>query len=236
VDPLSATISTGSDKLDGLLNGGLRPEFIHLVYGEAETGKSTLAMQCAVNCARKSRKTVFLDAEGTFSSRRLTQIAGGDVKEIAPYIILARPVSFREQSAIVDKLDDYLSQGVSLVVVDTITSLYSAKLSEDPKSTFRLNRELNKQMAYLAQIAKSRKIATLVTSQVRSVFATGEFDLEPVARRVLKFWSNAVISLRLTQQESVIRAILEKHPQWLQPKSCFLKIVEEGIRDYELKE
>jgi DNA repair protein RadB len=181
VKALNLTIPTGSDRLDELLNGGLAPELMHLVYGEAETGKTTLAIQCAVNCARIGHKTVYLDSEGTFSAKRLIQIAAGDTKEIASYIILARPTSFNEQSALLDKLDSYLTEKVGLIVVDTITSLYSAELGEESKNTFKLNRELNKQMAYLAQIVKTRKIAMLVTSQVRSVFTAREVDFEPVA-------------------------------------------------------
>lgn len=233
MNTLNPPISTGSDRLDELLNGGITAEFMHLIYGEAETGKTTLAMQCAVTCARKGYKTIYVDSEGTFSAKRLTQITGGDAREIAPSIILARPVSFKEQTAILDKLDSYLTQKVGLVIVDTITSLYSAELGEESKTTFKLNRELNKQMAYLAQIVKTRKIAALVTSQVRSVFSAREVDFEPVARRVMKFWSNVVISLKLTPQDGVVRAVLEKHPRRLQPESCFLRIVAEGIRDYK---
>jgi DNA repair protein RadB len=233
VNALNRTISTGSDRLDELLNGGLSPELVHLVYGEAETGKTTMVIQCAANCARAGYKTIYIDSEGTFSAKRLTQIAAGDIKEIASDIILARPASFKQQSAILDKLDSYLTDKVGLIVVDTISSLYSAELGEESKSTFRLNRELNRQLACLAQIAKTRKIAALVTSQVRSVFTAREVNFEPVARRVMKFWSNVVIDLKLTPQDGVIRAVLEKHPQRMRPESCFLRIVEEGIRDYE---
>ncbi|HVP40353.1 MAG TPA: ATPase domain-containing protein [Candidatus Krumholzibacteriaceae bacterium] len=230
---MNPTISTGSNRLDELLNGGLTAEFMHLVYGEAETGKTTVAIQCAVNCARMGYKTIYIDSEGTFSARRLTQIAASDAKEIASNIILARPATFKEQSAILDNLDSYLTKKVGLIVVDTISSLYSVELGGESKSTFKLNRELNKQMAYLAQIVKTRKIAALATSQVRNVFTAHDVNLEPVARRVMKFWANVVISLKLTQQNGVVRAVLEKHPRRLQPASCFLRIVEEGIKDYE---
>ena len=100
------TISTGVNRLDELLSGGFAPETMHLLYGEAETGKTALAMQCAVNCACVGYKTIFIDSEGTFSAKRLTQIAVGSVQEIAPNIILAKPKTFKEQTAILDKLDD----------------------------------------------------------------------------------------------------------------------------------
>lgn len=229
---LRPTIPTGSSGLDELLNGGCVAETMHLLYGEAETGKTTLAIQCAVNCARIGYKTIFIDSEGTFSAKRLTQIAVGDIQEVAPNIILGKLSTFKEQSAILDKLDEYITEKVGLIVMDTITSLYSAELGGESKETFKLNRELNRQMARLAQIVKTRKVAALVTSQVRSVFMAREVDFEPVARRVLKFWSNVVINLKLTSQSGVIRAVLETHPQRLRSQSCLLRIVEEGIKDY----
>lgn len=229
---LRPQIPTGSDGLDELLNGGLAAETMHLLYGEAETGKTTLALQCAVNCAKMGYKTIYIDSESTFSAKRLTQIASGTVQEVAPNIILAKPTTFKEQTAILDKLDRYLTEKVGLIVVDTVTALYSAELGGASKETFKLNRELNRQMAYLAQIVKTRKVVGLVTSQVRSVFMAHEVDFEPVARRVLKFWSNVVIDLKLTSQNGVIKAVLEKHPQRLRPQSCLLRIVEEGIKDY----
>jgi DNA repair protein RadB len=232
VNRLRPTIPTGSSGLDELLNGGLAADIMHLLYGEAETGKTTLAIQCAVNCTRAGYKIIYIDSEGTFSAKRLTQIASKDVQEVAPSIILAKPATFKEQTAILDKLDEYVTEKVGLIIVDTITSLYSAELGGETKTTFKLNRELNRQMACLAQIAKTHKIATLVTSQVRSVFMAHEVNFEPVARRVLKFWSNVVINLKLTSQNGVIRAVLEKHPKRLRPQSCLLRIVEEGIKDY----
>jgi DNA repair protein RadB len=233
VKHLAPTISTGSSRLDELLSGGLTAQTMHLLYGEAETGKTTLAIQCAVNCARVGYKTIFIDSEGTFSAKRLTQIAIDSIQEIAQDIILARPKTFKEQTAILDRLDDYVTEKVGLIAVDTITSLYSAELGGESKITFKLNRELNRQMASLAQIAKTRKVAVLVTSQVRSVFMAREVDLEPVARRVLKFWSSVVINLKLTQQSGVVRAVLEKHPKSLRPQDCLLRIVEKGIEDYQ---
>jgi len=225
-------ISTGCGGLDELLNGGFAVETMHLLYGEAETGKTTLAIQCAINCARIGYKTIYVDSEGTFYAKRLMQIASRDAQRVAPEIILARPKTFKEQTAIFDSLDEYLTEKVGLIIVDTITALYSAEVGGESKETFKLNRELNRQMACLAQIVKTRKVPALVASQVRSVFAVNEVGFEPVARRVLKFWSSVVINLKLTSQRGVVRAVLEKHPQRLRPQSCLLQIVEEGIRDY----
>jgi len=231
VDPLQRVISTGCGFLDKLLGGGLPVNGVSLIYGEAEMGKTSLVMQCAVSSARMGYKTIFIDSDDTFSSRRLSQIAYSDFKEVSPFIVLVKPATFKEQALAIDRLDDYITKKVRLVVVDTITSLYRAELGE-PKENFALNRELNRQVACLAQTAKTHGVATLITSQVRSIFEEGGESVEPVATRVLKFWSNIVIELKNTGQMHVIKAIIKKHPERKRPVSCYLKIERMGIREY----
>ncbi len=204
---------------------------VTLVYGEAETGKTSLAIQCAVNAARMDYKTIFVDSDDTFSPVRLSQIAEKDVDDVAPSIALVKPTTFQEQASAIDRLDEYLTKTVGLVIVDTVTSLYRMELGE-PKKTFTLNRELGRQMACLAQIAKTRKIVVLVNSQVRSVFLEGVVMVEPVATRVLKFWADIVLNLKHTGQSRTLKAVLEKHPDRKRTISRYFTIGKTGIRDY----
>ena len=226
-------IPTGCGSLDELLEGGLPADGVSLVYGEAETGKTSLAIQCTVNCARMDYKTIFIDSDGMFTSKRLSQIAYYDYEEISPRIILMRPTSFQEQALVADHLEEYTTEKVGLIVVDTVTSLYRAELGGEQKESFALNRELNRQLACLAQIAKTRKIATLVTSQVRSILAQESVSMEPVATRVLKFWSDVVLNLKHSGQTRVVRAVLEKHPERKKLGSCYFRIERTGISDYK---
>ena len=229
---LQRRISTGCPSLDKLLGGGLPSDGISLVYGEAETGKSSLAIQCAVNCARAGLKSIFIDSDGTFSSRRFSQIAYKDYETVSPFIVLIKPTTFQEQVQALDHLENYITKNVGLLVVDTITSLYRVELG-GKKGTFEMNRELNRQIAYLSEVATSHNVATLITSQVRSVFLRDQVAVEPVATRVLKFWSKVVLSLKPTGQTRIIEAILEKHPMRKRRASCYLMISRVGIRDYE---
>jgi len=228
---LQHMVPTGCDSLDELLDGGLPADGVSLVYGEAETGKSSLAVQCAVNCARMGYKSIFIDTDGTFSSTRLSQIAYYDYEKISPLIILMRPTTFQEQVVAIDHLEEYVTKKVGLMVVDTITSLYRAELGSS-KQTFALNRELNRQVAIFAQIARAHKTAALLTSQVRSIFVEDQVGVEPVATRVLKFWSDVVLNLKHTGQTRVIKALLEKHPERKPSMSCYVKIEKTGLRGY----
>ena len=228
-------IPTSCEAIDKILQGGIPLESVSLVYGEAETGKTTLAIQCAVNCARQGYKTLFVDCDGTFYARRLSQIAIGDFKDIAELIILMKPDNFGEQAIVIDRLTDYMTKSFGLVVIDTITSLYRAEIAERPEKTFELNRELNRQMACLAQIARTQKIAVLITSQVRSVFNETYVSIEPVATRVLKFWADTIIDMKPTENPQIIKAILEKSSKKVPPLTCHLKIEETGIHEYLIR-
>lgn len=227
---LHLRIPTGCRILDSILKGGISSESVNLIYGEPETGKTTMAMQCAINCARRGSKTLFIDCDGTFSAERLSQIAGNDFEKISGLVVLMKPSDFREQTLIIDHSADYVTEHFGLIVFDTVTSLYGAEVAESPAKAFGLNRELNRQLACLAQTAKLSKIAMLLTSQVRTVFEEKNVSIEPVASRVLKFWADTVINLKFTENPRLINAILEK-PKAQKP-FCHLKIEKSGIVEY----
>ncbi|MEM2111110.1 MAG: ATPase domain-containing protein [Candidatus Bathyarchaeia archaeon] len=226
-------IPTGCLFLDRALGGGLPPNEIALIYGEAETGKTSLAMQCAINAGRMGYKTLFVDSDGSLSPERLSQIASKDFARVSELIILVKPLSFDDQAAVVDNLEKYVGKKFGLIIFDTITSLYRSELDLDnKKETFRLNRELNRQVATLAQLAKSLEISILLTSQVSGVFEFGEADVKPVAKRVLKYWSNAVISLARMGQRNMVKATVEKSGGKEKKLTFYLIIEKDGVHDY----
>ena len=225
-------VSTGCSCIDSKLNGGISPGSVTLIYGEPETGKSTLTMQCAVNCALQGYKTLFVDCDNTFSAKRLSQVALGKFGEIADLIILIKPANFKEQTAVIDRIGEYTAKNFGLVVIDTFNSLYRAKVAESSGKAFSVNRELNRQLAILAQTAKTQKLPVVVTSQVRGVFNEPYASVAPVATRVLKFWADTTIVMKPTENPQTIKAVLEEKNEKTQEAACYLRIDETGIRDY----
>jgi DNA repair protein RadB len=232
------TIQTGIKCIDNLTNGGISPETVTLIYGEPDTGKSTLVMQCAVNCTIQKFKVLYIDCDNTFYTKRLAQIAKEYFDEIAERIILMKPKNFWEQAAVVDQIQDYTGKNVGLIIIDTLTSLYGAKVSESSFKTkaFSTNRELNRQLAILAQTAKIQKIPVIVTSQVRSVLADHNSSIRPVATRVLKFWADTIIALKPTHNHQTIKAVLEKTQETEQEATCYVQIGESGIKDTQFQQ
>jgi DNA repair protein RadB len=228
---LQNLIPTGCISLDKLLGGGFPAEGVSLVYGEAETGKTSLAVQCAVNCARRGIKSLFIDTDGTFSYERLSQIAKYDYEKISPLMIIMRPTTFQEQSRAIDQLEKVITRKFGLIIVDTVTSLYRVEL-DDPQETYAASRELNRQLAVLTQIVKTCGVAALIISQVRSVLLGETIEMKPVATRVLNYWSDIVLDMKQTGQTRVIKVLREKHSKIKGTGFCYVKIESTGINDY----
>jgi RecA/RadA recombinase len=228
---VTLNIKTDCKCIDDQLGDGISAETITMIYGEPETGKTTLVMQCAVSCANKKLKTLFIDCDNTFHTERLNQISYGKFDEIAELILLMKPKNFAEQTVIVDHLPEYIGKNFGLVIVDTFNSLYRAKMAEtSTKGSFQLNRELNRQLALLAQAAKTIHVPIIVTSQVRSVFNEISVDIAPVATRVLQFWADTIIALKPTENPQIIKAVIEKNRN-AQEATCYLRISELGVHD-----
>jgi DNA repair protein RadB len=228
---LPSYIPTGCISLDKLLGGGFPTEAVSLIYGEAETGKTSLAVQCAVNCARRGSKSLFIDTDGTFSYERLSQIAEYDYRKISPLLIIMRPTTFQEQSRAIDQIEKVITSKFGLIVVDTVTSLYRVGL-DDAEETYAANRELNRQLAVLTQIVKTRGVAALIISQVRSVPFGETVEMKPVATRVLNYWSEVVLDMKQTGQTRVIKVLREKHPKIRGTGFVYVNIESAGITDY----
>lgn len=229
-----ALISTGCNCIDQKVGGGLKPDSITLIYGEPETGKSTLALQCAINYAVQGKgRILYIDCDNTFSTERLSQIAGWNFEKVAERIVLFKPKDFREQTILIDRIENYVDN-VNLIIIDTFTSLYSARAAESPKA-FSTNRELNRQLALIAQLVKTKKIPLIMTSQVRSVISDQNESVRPVATRVLQFWADNIVFLKPTEMPKTVKAIVEKpvSVESAVQAVCYVLIGENGLKDIQ---
>src|SRR2546427_3185737 len=186
-------LSTGVSGLDRLLKGGYTIRTINLVYGEASTGKTVLSMQSALAAAARGLKVFFVDADLSFSVQRLESLDRG--KELAENVVVFQPEEFREQIRITESIDGLLSKTPALLVVDSMTGLYRADL-EKPGTVFVNNRELNRQLAYLSDLASRFELTILLTGHVHSQPSRGSWLIAPVATRSLSHCASTIWSVR----------------------------------------
>ncbi|MBW2984195.1 DNA repair and recombination protein RadB [Candidatus Woesearchaeota archaeon] len=218
-------IPTGSRIIDRMLHGGYDCDIITTIYGPAGSGKTNLALLCAINIARNNKKVIYIDTEGSFSLDRLRQIAL-DYKKILGRMIFLRPTSFEEQKKGFEKLKDLVNDKIGLIIVDTIGMLYRIELGTS-KDIYEVNHELGKQISYLSEIARKKQIPVLLTNQVYSDFEDKD-KINIVGGDLLKYGSKCLIELQITQQNNR-RAILRKHRSIEEEKKIVFKIVETGV-------
>ena len=223
-------LPTGCPPIDELLGGGFRFGEVSLVYGEASTGKTTLALSCITRHlpADPWAKAFYVDSDGKLSTQRMIQIADGD-EGLLERLLIWRPADFRQQTEVIEDISDLLPASDTPLVVDSVTGLYRLEAG-DPRRTVKTNKELNRDLGFLAETAKAKQAAVLVTGQVRSILGKTP-QVEPVAHRLLRYWSETVLKLESTSIPAVRQATLEKPTE--EPRSVRFKLAESGLEEVE---
>ena len=121
-------LPSGVSSIDLLFNGGIPTgRFTHL-FGEAGSGKTTLALQFVFAAFKLGVPTVYVNSESATPIERLEQVAEKSFNKMESLVTLVAPKTFEEQSTLIDDLELYAREGTRLVVVDTLTRLYRTVL------------------------------------------------------------------------------------------------------------
>lgn len=236
----ASKIMSGSYDINKWLEGGYENDIITLFYGPAASGKSNFVTLAACHNAKKDKKIIFIDTEGSFSIDRVNQMCVGMPEFVLNNIIILKPTNFQEQKEAFFKLLREIkgSQNIGLVIVDSMTMLYRLELADARKNGMEAVRQVNndmaKQMKALYEIARKRGIPVLVTSQVYSEFlseedwlAGKEAGVNVVGGDLMKYYCKCIIELQ--NRGGKKKAVIKKHRS-LPEKELNFEIVNEGIR------
>ena len=220
-------LTSGCTALNNILNGGFRYGDVSLIYGEASSGKTTLTTSVVINhlFGDQWNKAYYIDSDGKISIRRLVMIAGGD-ESILKRLIIWTPKTFEEQSLIIESLPSVIIEEKAVVIIDSITGPYRFKAG-DSRLTFTANKELNRELGYLSEVAKTKNAAVIIVGQVHSVMDSDFQAVEPVANRLLRYWSDVILKLETTTVIGVRQALLEKPDGG----ACRFKLSDIGITE-----
>jgi RecA/RadA recombinase len=218
-------LPSGVSLLDRLFSGGVSTGLFTHVYGEAASGKSTIALQFVSAACRIGISTVYVNAEATSPVERLEQISGKKYDELKKSVQFLVPKDFGEQAAIFDDLELFAKEGTRLVVIDTLTKLYRAVL-DDRDANYANHRELNRQAGILKGLARQKDMAVIVLNQVRSRM-DGIIDIEPVAKNIMDYWADYVLRMDIGRTTGE-RILLRTRPE-SDPSKCVLYLTERGL-------
>jgi DNA repair protein RadB len=227
---MDSKISTGSEVLDWLLEGGFEKEVITTIYGPAGSGKTNICLICASSF--KKKKVIYIDTEGSFSLSRLRQL-NDDYKRVLENTILLKPTTFSEQKKAFEKLKELNHKNTGIIIVDSIAMLYRLAIGQT-KKVWDINKELGMQLSYLTEIARKNKIPILVTNQVYADF-DNKNEVNIVGGDLLKYQSKCLIELKRNNDGSR-KAIIRKHRSIEENKEINFTINDLGLSEVSIKD
>ncbi len=217
-------ISTGAQFFDAFLEGGYDNDIITTIYGPSGSGKTNLCLLAAVKIAESGKKVLFIDTEGGIAVERIKQITSRS-DEVLQNIVFFNPVTFEEQKEIFETIREMVNPEIGLIVVDSISMLYRLELGRS-EEVYEVNSALGKQIAYLVEIARRKKIPVLITNQVYADFGNRD-RVKMVGGDLLKYGSKCLIELRRFRGSRGM--VLQKHRSLPEGKEVMFNIVGDGV-------
>lgn len=218
-----------NSSLDGLLGGGFEKGTVTQIYGPPSSGKSNISLALAVNVAKHNRKVIYIDTEGGISIDRIKQISGHHFSNVANNIIVLEPTNFLEQTENLRSIDVWLRKHhdeVELIILDSAVALYRV----DDMKSYKLSKELRKQMQLLSNIARKYDIAVIVTNQIYNSFDDeGHNEIKAVGGDILEYISKVIIRLERGDEINQRTATLMRHRSLPEGRNVTFIITSNGI-------
>jgi len=221
-------ISTGTEFLDNLLAGGYDNDIITTIYGPSGSGKTNFCLIAATYVAEKGKKVIFIDSEGGIAVERIKQITD-KYKEVLEKTIFFNPVNFVEQVEIFEELKEMNLDHIGMIIIDSISMLYRLELGKS-EDVYETNSALGRQIAYLVEIARRKKIPVLLTNQVYADFDNKD-NVKMVGGDLLKYGSKCLIELK--KFSNCRGLVLRKHRSLPEGLGVKFRIVGEGLKKVE---
>jgi len=160
-------ISTGLEKLDEFLSGGIPKGVIVDIFGGNGTGKTQLLLQLSINSIKNGGNVLFLDTTGGFRPERILEIQKQSSIEfdILEKITVSRITNTSEQ---IKSIKNLQKNDFSLIIVDNVTDLFSYEYQKD-ESIFEKNTLFTRYMHELSNFAMTNKIPIVVTNMIRNI-------------------------------------------------------------------
>ncbi|XP_060215789.1 meiotic recombination protein DMC1 homolog, partial [Lycium barbarum] len=181
-------ITTGSQALDELLEGGIEISAIAEAFGEFRSGKIQLAdtlyvsTQLPTSMKGGNGKVVYIDTEGTFRSDRVVLIAerfGMDAGAVLDNIIYARACSYEYQHNLLLGLTAKMAEEpFRLLIVDSVIALFQVDFTGRGGLADR-PQKLAQMLSRLIKIAEEFNVAVYMTNQVIADPGSGVFISDP---------------------------------------------------------
>lgn len=168
-------ITTGTNCLDTLFDGGLETQALTEVYGEFGCGKTQFAHTMSVMVQKTKEEgglegsVLYIDTENTFRPERIVSIAQAhemDPEKVLDNIVVARAYNSAHQTLILEEAGPIIEENnIKLIVADSAVGLFRSEYLGRGTLSNR-QQKLNHFVHLLSRIAETYNCAAIATNQV----------------------------------------------------------------------
>jgi DNA repair protein RadA len=233
-------ISTGTQCLDELLDGGIETQALTEVYGEFGSGKTQLCLTMCVMVQKSKEEgglgggVLYIDTENTFRPERIVSIAqakGMDPEKVLDNIIVARAYNSAHQTLILEEAGPVIEQhNIKLIIADSAVGLFRSEYLGRGTLSDRQQR-INRFMHLLVRTAETYNCAAIATNQVMASPDVFFGDpTRPIGGNVVAHTSTYRIYFKKSGKKRIARMVdSPHHPE----EEVIFTVTEAGIADPE---
>ena len=233
-------ISTGTQCLDQLLDGGVETQALTEVYGEFGSGKTQFCHTVCVTVQKPKEEgglgggVLYVDSENTFRPERIVSIAkakGLDPEKVLDNIIVARAYNSAHQTLILEEAGSIIEQhNIKLLIADSAVGLFRSEYLGRGTLSERQQR-LNRFMHLLVRTAETYNCAAIATNQVMASPDVFFGDpTKPIGGNVVAHTSTYRIYFKKSGKKRIARMVdSPHHPE----EEVIFTVTEGGVADPE---
>ena len=233
-------ITTGTECLDTLFEGGIETQALTEVYGEFGCGKTQFCHTMCVQVQKPKDEggleggVLYIDSENTFRPERIVTIAnanGMDPERVLDNIVVARAYNSSHQMLILEEASSMIKENnIKLIVSDSAVGLFRSEyLGRGTLATRQ--QKLNRYVHLLVRLAETYNCAALATNQVMS--SPDQFfgdPTKPIGGNVVAHTSTYRIYFKKSGKKRIARMVdSPHHPE----QEVIFALSEVGVSDPE---
>ncbi|MFX1395285.1 MAG: AAA family ATPase [Promethearchaeota archaeon] len=196
------------------------PEGIISIWGDFGVGKTTFALQTAINTSNQGKKAIYFYSKPNFPSDRVVDLLKENSIETLDNIVFIKSTNFADLHKIIFNLEFLVLESIKekktsfdLIVIDSITDLYRLVLNKEKKEkNVSLNYQLNQILANLTYIFETYGIEVLVVNELTRKSDNDQTQEVQSGGKVMEFWILYTIKIERTEILNKRKLIVRKDP------------------------
>ncbi|MHA2268938.1 MAG: hypothetical protein ACXAB8_14165 [Promethearchaeota archaeon] len=190
------------------------------IWGDFGVGKTTFALQTAINTIRHQSKIIYIYTKPNFPTEKILKMVKGSLETLRN-ITFIQTERFEDLFNIVYNLEflilknmKLMKENYELIIIDSLTDLYRLALNKEKKEkNYNLNYNLNQILANLSLINNTYDIDILIVNEKVNKLVNNKIIEIQSGGKVMDYWVLLNIKIERTEILKQRKLIITKHPE-----------------------